>query len=192
MNKDENNERTILGLLRLIGWQSGRDRELTVEDADLIADAAATHPVSEDDRNRLRERVMRKRFGTTAPAEEAEASPEGQAAKSLIALFKDESSMSLQEVSVRLELNPAFLLDLSDHSSLVPHGARREIARRADVALKVAASKTLSAFDRSDSANVRKAASRTTPFERQTITYEEIVKRSKLAEDQKRFWLELH
>ena len=55
MNKGDNTERTILGLLRLIGWQSGRDRELTDQEAEVILEVAATQPVSDDDRARLRE-----------------------------------------------------------------------------------------------------------------------------------------
>lgn len=54
----DNTERTILGLLRLVGWQSGRDRELTEEEAELILEVAATQPVSDDDHARLRDRVL--------------------------------------------------------------------------------------------------------------------------------------
>lgn len=57
----ENTERTILGLLRLMGWQSGRDRELTEEEAELILDVAATQPVTDEERDRLRERVLNRR-----------------------------------------------------------------------------------------------------------------------------------
>jgi hypothetical protein len=59
----DNNERKILGLLRLIGWQSGRDQELTDQEADLICEVAATEPVSDEERARLRERVLKRRFG---------------------------------------------------------------------------------------------------------------------------------
>ena len=57
-------ERTIRGLLRLIGWSSGRDRELTEEEAGCVLDIATEEPVSDDVRARLREEVLRRRFGT--------------------------------------------------------------------------------------------------------------------------------
>lgn len=65
MNKDDNSERTILGLLRLMGWQTGRDRELTDEEADLIFEIGANHSVTDEERDRLRERVLNRKFGTT-------------------------------------------------------------------------------------------------------------------------------
>lgn len=55
---EASSERTIKGLLRIIGWQSGHDRELTDEEAEMILEVAATQPVSDEDRARLRERVL--------------------------------------------------------------------------------------------------------------------------------------
>lgn len=70
-------DRRVEGLLRIIGLQYGNDRELTEEEAELIFDLAEAEPVSEERLARIREGVLRRRFGTTPVAAESstEASP---------------------------------------------------------------------------------------------------------------------
>jgi hypothetical protein len=63
-------DRRIEGLLRIIGLQDGNDRELTEAEAELIFDIAEAEPVSKEQLARIREGVLRRRFGTTpVPAE---------------------------------------------------------------------------------------------------------------------------
>jgi hypothetical protein len=70
-------DRRVEGLLRIIGLQDGNDRELTEQEAELIFDLAEAEPVSDERLARIREGVLRRRFGTTPVAEESptEASP---------------------------------------------------------------------------------------------------------------------
>lgn len=70
-------DRRVEGLLRIIGLQDGNDRELTEEEAELIFDVAEAEPVSQERLARIREGVLRRRFGTTPVATHTstEASP---------------------------------------------------------------------------------------------------------------------
>jgi len=72
-------DRRIEGLLRIIGSQDGNDHELTEEEAELIFDIAEAEPVSDARLARIREGVIRRRFGTT-PVPDESASVEGPSA----------------------------------------------------------------------------------------------------------------
>ena len=63
-------ERTVEGLLRIVGWLDGNDRDLTEEEAEKIFDAAEAEPTSEEQLARLRGGVLRRRFGTTPAADQ--------------------------------------------------------------------------------------------------------------------------
>lgn len=236
-------DRTLAGLLRVIGWHSNTDRELTEAEADLILEVAASEPVSDEQRRRLLDGVLRRRFGTTSvsasetgaeagaedelargdfqrtddaairrgrghmanrlsPAEPEGPSQTGDAvekaqgpplptAKSLVAQLKDQSGLRLDGIAKGLGVEVGFLVDISEHGPLVPGGARREIARRAMNAWNVPTSVTLAAFDARAEVAMQKAASRSGAFQATSTTYEDIVRRSKLTDDEKRLWLSL-
>src|SRR5260221_4890365 len=136
MNEGDNTERTILGLLRLIGWQSGRDRELTDQEAEVILDVAATQPVSDDDRARLRERVLNRRFGTTPLREASESGAETseQAEErpiSLVTLLKDRTGERKQKAfAPKLGVKLPFLVLWSESTDSRTRGARSVMSRR--------------------------------------------------------------
>lgn len=200
-------DRKLAGLLRAIGWQSNADRELSEEEADLILEIAASVPVSDEERRRLREGVLRRRFGTTAvprqqvgsvrPAEGEDANGDVRSSafetptagvRSLVALLKEHSGLGLREVAKDIGVDPGFLVDISEHPSLVPNGARKEIARRVPATWRISTAETLATFESGRRVPMQKAASRPSAFKALSTTYEDIVKRSKLSDDEKLFW----
>lgn len=193
MNKDDNNERTIMGLLRLIGWQSGRDRELTDEEADIILEVAVTQPVSEDDRARLRERVLNRRFGTTPLKEVSESRADKSEAEmthiSLVTLLKDRTGERKPKVLAdELGVTLQFLVLVSEHSALLTENARAEIAKRVKRARGIEIAETMRALQGGPT-GVQKAASRGAEHVGPRLTYEDLVQQAGLAESEKNFWL---
>jgi hypothetical protein len=196
MNKDDSAERTILGLLRLIGWQSGHDREMTDEEAEMILEVAATQSVTDDDRERLRERVLNQRFGTTPPREVSDsgAATSEQAAErqiSLVTLLKDRTGERKPKVLAdELGVTLQFLMLVSEHSALLTQGARSEIAKRVKRARGIEIAATMRALQGGPS-GVQKAASRSAEHDAPRLTYEDLVQQAGLEENEKKFWLSL-
>jgi hypothetical protein len=192
MNRGDSTERTILGLLRLIGWQSGRDRELTDQEAEMILEVAATQPVSDDDRARLRERVLNRRFGTTPLREVSETSEQAEERPiSLVTLLKDRTGERKPKVFAdELGITLQFLVLVSEHSDVLTPGARSEIAKRVKRARDINTADTMRALEVGPAA-VQKAASRNAEYGASKLTYEDLVKQSGLEEKEKKFWLSL-
>jgi hypothetical protein len=257
--------RRIAGLLRIIGWQSNTDRDLTEAEAELIFEVAETESMTEEELSQLRNGVLRQRFGTTAmpvdppsdgstseevqvtqldprpkvmgdgtrtlgTSDGAEAGPmKRELAKSdqvpeglkrerlrlprdapveathipipttadfgsgsgLVAFLKHRSGARLSGLAKGLDMDAGFLTDLSDHIAVVPEHVRHEIARRANKGWGIAESETLQALASSEEAPLQRAASRSTAFGETKTAYESIVRRSKMSEDDVRFWLSL-
>lgn len=110
---------------------------------------------------------------------------------SIVALLKSRSQKPVDGLAASLRITPAFLIDLSDHPDVVPERARRELARRAQEALAIEQNEIEVAFRTSPGAATQRAASRSKVFERKEISYEAMVRRSKLDDDERRFWLSL-
>lgn len=196
MNKDDNTERTILGLLRLVGWQSGRDRELTEEEAELILEVAATQTVSDDDRARLRDRVLNRKFGSTPVRQVsesgAETSEQDEGTRiSLVTLLKDRTGERKPKVLAdELGITLQFLVLVSEHSVVLTQGARSEIAKRVKRARGIEITETMRALQ-GGPRGVQKAASRSADHDAPKLTYEDLVQQSGLQEKEKELWLSL-
>jgi hypothetical protein len=196
MNKGNKTERTILGLLRLIGWKSGRDRELTDQEAEMILEVAATQPVSDDDRARLRERVLNRRFGTTPLRKVSESGAETseqveERPISLVILLKDRTGERKPKVLAdELGVTLQFLVLVSEHSALLTQGARSEIAKRVKRARGIEIAETMRALQAGPK-GVQKAASRSAEDDAPRLTYEDLVQQAGLEENEKKLWLSL-
>jgi hypothetical protein len=196
MKKDDNTERTILGLLRLIGWESGRDRELTEEEAELIFEVAATKPISHDDRARLRDRVLNRKFGSTPVRQVSESGAETSDSSeepriSLVTLLKDRTGERKPKVLAdELGVTLQFLVLVSEHSALLTQDARSEIAKRVKRARGIEIAETMRALQ-GGPRGVQKAASRSAGHDAPKLTYEDLVRQSGLEEKEKGLWLSL-
>ena len=197
MNSGNNNERTVLGLLRLIGWQSGRDRELTDQEAEMILEVAASEPVSDDDRVRLRERVLDRRFGTTPVTDVAESGADTseqteEDAISLVTFLRDRTGERKPKVLAdELGVTLQFLVLVSEHSALLTPGARSEIAKRVKRARGVEIAETMRTLQGGGTREVQKAASRSAKHDAPSLTYEDLVQEAGLKENEKKLWLSL-
>jgi hypothetical protein len=111
--------------------------------------------------------------------------------KSVVAFLKDQSGQRMMGLATGLGVDAGFLTDISDHIDVVPERPRLELAGRANRAWGIKQADTLQAFATAATAPVKRAASRSTPFAAVTTTYKEMVERSKLSDEDKRYWLSL-
>ena len=125
----------------------------------------------------------------TTPATTPMSTPQPQ---NLIALLKGRTGEGVDALAGEMGITSRFLLDLSDHPTAVPERARREVARRVEHNWSVAEDETLLAFQPPTVATqMRRAASRSRPFTSQEVSYDSIVRRSGLEDEQKHLWLSL-
>lgn len=203
-------DRRIEGLLRIIGSQDGNDHELTEEEAELIFDIAEAEPVADERLARIREGVLRRRFGTT-PVPDESASVVGAGA----------SAPSAADVpATRSKVVPDVAVD---RPSLVKHckSVKRKLA---DVATELHLDQeTLFALDRGAARSVPRAlvdaAATTLRLDRATVArclapanqevhrmaahgrpgakasqpaprrdFLEVIEASRLPEEEKRYW----
>jgi hypothetical protein len=113
-------------------------------------------------------------------------------ATNLVAFLKAKTRKDMDALALALGISSRFLLDLSNHSTVLPEKARLELAQRAEQQMSIARLETLRILHGLARANpMQRAASRSAAFTPQSTTYEAIVNRSGLDNDQKRFWLSL-
>jgi hypothetical protein len=101
-----------------------------------------------------------------------------------------------EAMASRLDISVDFLREVSKHVDLLPTKVRRELAQRVERQFFVDASLALTALGEGQmhgEAPLARAASRAGGkiFERRTLTYEGLVKRSSMDESRQRFWLSL-
>jgi hypothetical protein len=93
-------------------------------------------------------------------------------------------------IAEKLGMSVPFLSDLSSHPNVIPFRAREEFARRALENLpEVSERDVLDAFGLSSYQQA--AAYRDTPFSEEEISFEKIVRRSDMSEEQQQYWLSL-
>ncbi|HEY4302824.1 MAG TPA: hypothetical protein VGM82_00040 [Gemmatimonadaceae bacterium] len=105
-----------------------------------------------------------------------------------LALLRDVANESVQTIAASMDITPDFLVDLSDHGRVVPLAARRELVQRARKGRVIDEAEAVASFD---VVTLRRAASRRTPFEESHETFADVVKRSRLSAEQRRFWTSL-
>lgn len=119
-----------------------------------------------------------------APARRREA----QQPRPFLALLRDVEDESVQTLAASMDITPDFLVAVSDHGGLVPLAVRRELVRRARNGRAIDESEAIASFD---VASLQRAASRDTPYAESTLTFADVVKRSRLDAGQQRFWSSL-
>lgn len=107
--------------------------------------------------------------------------------KPFLALLRA-TGQSVRAIAASMEITPDFLVDLSDHGSVLPLKARHELARRASMVRAIDDAEAVASFD---VVTTKRAASRDTAYPVSTLTFAELVNRSGLSAEQKRFWLSL-
>jgi hypothetical protein len=126
---------------------------------------------------------------STTPVPVPTPSIQGQ---NLVAFLKARTHESMDSLAWALGITSRFLLDVSDHPATVPEKARLELAHRAEHKWSIARLETLRVMQRPTSElPMRRAASRSKPFTSRSVSYEGLVRRSGLDDEQKNFWLSL-
>ena len=111
--------------------------------------------------------------------------PGGNEARPFLAILRDATGESVEAIAASMEVTADFLVDLSDHGTVLPLKARAELVRRAAGMLDVGETEAVASFD---VASVRRAASRDRAYPTTEVTFRELVERSGLSEEQKRYW----
>ncbi len=105
-------------------------------------------------------------------------------------LLRQRTQMKATTIAEELKITVTFLSDISSHPNIVPFRSRNEIAKRAAANLPgVKEQEVLDSFEYSSYQPV--AAFRDKPFYEEGVSYEKIVQRSDMSEEQQQYWLSL-
>jgi hypothetical protein len=135
------------------------------------------HPERAEMDRKVREMLRRSGSGDTATP------------RTFLALVRDTSDRFVDDIAVAMDVTPDFLVDASDNGKTLPLKARAELVRRARTFCDIDEDEGVASFDVSSAH--RRAASRTAAYPARTATYADIVVRSRLSDEAKRFWLGL-
>jgi hypothetical protein len=122
------------------------------------------------------------------PVQPATPVPKG---KPFLGLLKDSTGEDTRSLANALGITQDFLADLSSHAAALTAKARLELIRRAHTARGIDEKLLMLSLETMDGSQLQKAASRSGAFSHTSLTYEELVNRSQLDAEQKRFWLGL-
>lgn len=153
---------------------------------------------------RIQEWVESEGFGLAAAArsspiettQESDRRPAQPAApvpkvRSFLGLLKESTHEGTEELAAALDITQDFLADLSVHATVLSNKARLELAKRAHKARGIDEKLLLLSLEPTPTSPLQRAASRDKAYSGTTLTYEELVNRSQLDPQQKRFWLGL-
>ena len=112
-------------------------------------------------------------------------------AKSFLGILKDLTGAGADKLAAALDISPDFLADLSTHVAVLSTRARLELAKRAHKALGIDESLLMASLEATSTYQIQRAASRDNAYTRPSLTYDELVNRSRLDPERKRFWLGL-
>jgi hypothetical protein len=108
----------------------------------------------------------------------------------LLPRLRQITGMKATAIAEKMGMSVTFLSDLSSYPDVIPFRARKELARRAVNNLP-----GVSERDVLDSFNFgsyqQAAAYRDTPFPEEKISFEKVVQRSDMNEEQRQYWLSL-
>jgi hypothetical protein len=112
--------------------------------------------------------------------------------KTFLALLRDVSDEPVDAIAESMDLAPDFLVDASDHGTKLPPKVREEFVRRLSrvrLTLGIDERDALASFDAP--AKLRRAASRKGPYRPIEVSYRDLVERSSMTDEEKRYWLDL-
>jgi hypothetical protein len=108
----------------------------------------------------------------------------------LLPRLRQITGLKATAIAEKMGMSVTFLSDLSNYPSVIPFRARKELARRATQNLP-----GVSERDVLDSFNFgsyqQAAAYRDAPFPEEEVSFEKVVLRSDMSEEQKQYWLGL-
>jgi hypothetical protein len=167
--------------------------ELAEELYDFFADVIEAEDHFDRPRPEFAESASRARDALRAALAKKQASKTQVRSRPFLALVRDARGGEFVDViAASMQLPADFLVDASHHSTVLPLAARKELVRRAQgihPATHIDEDEALASFD--VSSRLRRAASRSAAYRPVEVTYRDIVERSSLSDEEKRFWLDL-
>lgn len=112
------------------------------------------------------------------------------APRPFLGLLREATGQSTSILASALDVTRDFLVDISDNADVLPEAVRSEFADRADRTCGVDRRQSLAALSTSDR-QFERAASRKGSYQNQAVTYADLVHRSGLDPERKRYWLGL-
>jgi hypothetical protein len=112
--------------------------------------------------------------------------------KTFLALVRDCSDDHVDDIAESMQMPADFLVDASDHGTKLPARAREEFVRRlrrVRLTREIDIGEALASFDAP--AKLRRAASRKGPYRPIEVSYRDLVERSSMSDEEKRYWLDL-
>ena len=107
----------------------------------------------------------------------------------LLGIYKKRTDLKPAAIARALGVSVTFISDLNRHAKTVPQTWRKALAMIAKEALDIPITVTLQAFEQPFVAP--RAASRDEAYTKDTTTWEQILGRSGMSEDAKRYWRDL-
>lgn len=121
---------------------------------------------------------------------ELERASEPARPKSFLALLREATGETVDAIAASMNVTPDFLVDASEHGSVLPIKAREELVRRARRGRSpIDERDALMSFDAPPS--LRRAASRDAAYKSPAVTFQDVVNRASLNDREKQFWLGL-
>jgi len=131
------------------------------------------------------------------PSEEQRKTADGSQTRgdTFVGLLRKLTGDDPKKIAAELMITSDFLVDLSSNARVLPMKARCELAKRAEKAWGAGERPVLASFEWQDVGvaplEFRRAASRRGAYAPKSLTYEELVQRSSMDDEQKRYWLTL-
>jgi hypothetical protein len=120
--------------------------------------------------------------------ESASSSPEARS-DTWLAFLRRRTNLKLADLSATLEnVTTEYLALISRHPNVVPVQVRKKIAKDVEARLAIPCEESLSYLIAQP--RVLRAASRPRPHEKEPTTFDELLDRAALTEDQRRYWLQ--
>lgn len=107
----------------------------------------------------------------------------------LLGVYRKRTDLKPAAIARALGVSVTFISDLNRHAKTVPQAWRKALARVAKEALDIPTKVTLQAFEQPFVAP--RAASRDEAYTKDITTWEQILDRSGMSEDTKRYWRDL-
>lgn len=111
------------------------------------------------------------------------------ATPTFVGLLRQVTGADLGTLAAELKVTPDFLVEVSSNATVLPIEVKRELATRADRARAIGFDRALASLEAP--VQLRRAASREGAYAAAPETYEDLVSRSQLSEDQKKYWHDL-
>jgi hypothetical protein len=127
-----------------------------------------------------------RRLNDSLVSSDAESSVSSEESLPLLGVYRKRTNLKPAEIAKALGVTVTFISDLNRHARIVPETWRNALARLAQDILDIPRNVTLQSFTQPFLAP--RAASRDNAYSEDTTSWEQLLDRSGMSEDMKRYW----